>query len=119
MIRFIFSDKNDIRKEARKMKKTITSEYFVRIKGLIENADDSVSIIMEYFELGSLKVFRRFLDQKCWPRMIKMILEISMGMNYLHTLDPPTLHRDLKADNIFVGSGFQIKVRCRIPGAML
>ncbi|XP_072050695.1 uncharacterized protein [Amphiura filiformis] len=102
-------DKDVIRKEANKMKKTITSEYFVRIKGLIET-EQTTSIVMEYFELGSLKSFRRYLDAECWPRMIRMILEISMGMNYLHTLDPPTLHRDLKADNIFVGEGFQIKI---------
>ncbi len=46
----------------------------------------------------------------CIARKIRMILDMSLGMNYLHTLNPPILHRDLKLSNIFVGNGFEAKV---------
>ena len=46
----------------------------------------------------------------CLARKIRMILDMALGMNYLHTLNPPILHRDLKLSNIFVGNGFEAKV---------
>ena len=52
-----------------------------------------------------------------------MILDMALGMNYLHTLNPPLLHRDLKLSNIFVGNGFEAKVSqksCKIrKGAII
>ena len=39
-----------------------------------------------------------------------MVQDIAFGMNYLHTLTPPIIHRDLKLENVFVGVGFEVKV---------
>lgn len=31
-------------------------------------------------------------------------------MNYLHTLNPPIIHRDLKSQNLLVDENFNVKV---------
>ena len=46
----------------------------------------------------------------CLPRKIRMIQDMALGVNYLHTLTPPIIHRDIKLSNIFVGNGFEAKV---------
>lgn len=37
--------------------------------------------------------------------------QILRGLNYLHTHDPPVIHRDLKCDNIFInGNQGEVKI---------
>ena len=81
--------------------------------GVIDEPDkaENFSIVMEYFENGSLKDFqKKYMQCDCWARKVKMVQQIALGMNYLHTLDPPITHRDLKLENVFVGDGFEAKV---------
>jgi len=40
----------------------------------------------------------------------QMALDIARGMSYLHSLQPPILHRDLKALNLLVDKSFNVKV---------
>ena len=92
------------------MLRAIHSPYMVRVMGVFDD-HTNLCIVMEYFQYGSLKSFeKKYMDCACWPRKVKMMLDIALGMNYLHTLDPPIVHRDLKLDNVFVGSGFDVKV---------
>lgn len=42
---------------------------------------------------------------KGWAR------QILMGLNYLHSHNPPIIHRDLKCDNIFInGNHGEVKI---------
>ncbi|XP_072036983.1 uncharacterized protein [Amphiura filiformis] len=113
-------------KEAKKMLDVIASPYIVSVMGMLDTADGGISIVMEYLEFGNLKNFTAlYLVTKdpaanpgdndvyrndCWPRRIRMICDMIMGMNYLHTLVEPVFHRDLKLENVFVGSGFRVKI---------
>ena len=40
-----------------------------------------------------------------------MIQDVAMAFRYLHSFNPPILHRNLKSTNIMVNSGLQVKVR--------
>ena len=106
-----FRPAEDIRKEATKMWQVIPCPYLVRILGFIDEGENPM-IVMEYFEHGSLKDFNRkyMMGCDCWARKMKMILDISLGMNYLHTLESPIFHGDLKLDNIFVDDRWKVKV---------
>ena len=80
--------------------------------GIIEDPDEPLSIVMEFFENGDLKKFniKYLMNCDCWARKVKMIQEISLAMNFLHTLDPPLIHRNLTLENVFVGERFNVKV---------
>ena len=100
----------NLRKEAEKMFRVITSIYLVRILGMMETPK-GVDIVMEFFQNGSLKTFeKKFMKCECWARKVKMIQDIAYGMNFLHTLEPPITHCDLKLENVFVAAGFEAKV---------
>ncbi|PON94424.1 Serine/threonine protein kinase [Trema orientale] len=62
----------------------------------------SFNFITEMFTSGTLREYRHKYQRvdiravKNWAR------QILRGLEYLHGLDPPVIHRDLKCDNIFV-----------------
>jgi serine/threonine protein kinase len=37
-------------------------------------------------------------------------MDAAQGMNYLHTFNPPIIHRDLKSHNLLVDQNFNVKV---------
>lgn len=81
------------------------------VSGFFNEDKKEVVIITEIFTGGSLK---KHLDKIKYPRL-KVIKywckEILKGLNYLHSLDPPLIHRDIKCDNIFINSNSgQIKI---------
>ena len=91
------------------MRRAIFSSYIVRLLGII-NEEEVKGIVMDYFEHGSLKSFLPYLDCDCWARKARMLCDISSGLNHLHNLTPPLVHRDVKLSNIFVDRGFTAKV---------
>ncbi|XP_072048608.1 uncharacterized protein [Amphiura filiformis] len=102
--------KEDIYKEANKMQRVINCPYLVRIMGFIDEHEKK--IVMQYYTDGNLRDFnRKFLMHcECWPRKIKMVHDMCMGMNYLHTLKPEyIIHADLKLLNVFV-EGLKVKI---------
>lgn len=104
---------DEILGEAKKMWRGITCPYLVRIMGIIEDPGKPLSIVMELMEYGDLMKFNQtyMMGCDCWARKIKMIHEIALAMNFLHTQTPPVIHRDLKLENVFVSNGFNVKVR--------
>eukprot|EP01025_Chloroclados_australasicus_P052237 TRINITY_DN6082_c0_g1_i3.p3 TRINITY_DN6082_c0_g1~~TRINITY_DN6082_c0_g1_i3.p3 ORF type:complete len:223 (-),score=19.72 TRINITY_DN6082_c0_g1_i3:838-1467(-) len=41
---------------------------------------------------------------------LKMAICIARGISFLHSLDPPIVHNDLKCANLLVGSNFVVKI---------
>ncbi|XXG43297.1 hypothetical protein AAC387_Pa01g3364 [Persea americana] len=77
----------------------------------VDDGNKSVNIITELFTSGSLRQYRKKhknVDMKAVKSWARQILR---GLMYLHSHNPPILHRDLKCDNIFVnGNHGEIKI---------
>lgn len=44
-----------------------------------------------------------------WGRL-RFALQAAKGMNYLHELEPPVIHRDLKSENLLIDENMNCKV---------
>lgn len=81
----------------------------------IASAGDSfrVVFITELMTGGTLRSFlKRTGPASLKPAVISAIgKQVAQGLAYLHSRDPPILHRDLKCDNIFInGNCGQVKI---------
>lgn len=84
------------------------------IKSYISWVDDekkTINMITELFTSGSLRQYRKkhkSVDTKAIKNWAKQILQ---GLDYIHSQNPPIIHRDLKCDNIFVnGNHGEVKI---------
>ena len=60
-------------------------------------------MITEYMEHGSVKdVLEKTGGRIDWKLKIRLATDAALGMEYLHSCDPPIIHRDLKSSNILV-----------------
>lgn len=58
---------------------------------------NNISIVTEYCSGGTLFNLLHSNIIFPWALRIKMLYDISIGMNFLHTNNPPVIHRDLKS----------------------
>ncbi|KAK9117320.1 hypothetical protein Sjap_016267 [Stephania japonica] len=72
---------------------------------------NNINIITEIFTSGTLRQYRKrhkHVDLRALKNWSRQILQ---GLLYLHSHDPPIIHRDLKCDNIFVnGNQGEVKI---------
>lgn len=66
----------------------------------------------EYLSRGDLyAVLRNPKYKLTWEEpVLRMMIDTARGMAYLHSMNPPIIHRDLKSMNILVSSTFSCKV---------
>lgn len=81
-----------------------------------------INLITELFTSGNLRQYRtlhRNVDPKASKRMARQILK---GLQYLHSMQPPIAHGDLRCDKIYVnGHSGEIKVSaciCVLPAQL-
>ncbi|KAH9626912.1 hypothetical protein KSS87_014973 [Heliosperma pusillum] len=77
----------------------------------IDTKNEHINFITEIFTSGTLRQYRKkhkHVDLRALKKWSRQILE---GLLYLHSHDPPVIHRDLKCDNIFVnGNHGEVKI---------
>ena len=73
-----------------------------------KSGSDIPILIMEYLPMSLTKC----LEQKILLNDIKnsILLDVSHGLLYLHTLKPPILHRDLTANNVLLNLDMSAKI---------
>ncbi|KAI4298086.1 hypothetical protein MLD38_040468 [Melastoma candidum] len=71
----------------------------------------NINFVTEMFTSGTLRQYRmkhRRVNIRAVKHWCRQILQ---GLLYLHSLDPPVIHRDLKCDNIFInGNQGEVKI---------
>jgi sterile alpha motif and leucine zipper-containing kinase AZK len=70
--------------------------------------NDHKMMIMELLPISLYQYLRK--NKMDFPTQIRISLEISRGMNYLASLQPPIHHRDLKSLNIMLNGLLQPKL---------
>lgn len=61
--------------------------------------NNDLCVVMEYCSGGTLFEWLHMKREFpiTWRQKIKMAYDVACGMNYLHTCEPPIIHRDLKS----------------------
>ncbi len=60
-------------------------------------------IITEYVKPGSLRDLLLYSNTKLnWLQKLRILRSAAVGINYLHSIDPVIIHRDLKSSNLLV-----------------
>ena len=105
-LKVICADQNSIdavRREAKTLAKA-DHERIVRIKGcdihILSCGDSLFLILTEFCSGGDLN--SRLNKPSTRETNLKWICQISEALSYLHSLNPPIVHRDLKADNVLL-----------------
>ncbi|KAI4353535.1 hypothetical protein L6164_002478 [Bauhinia variegata] len=69
------------------------------------------NFITELFTSGTLREYRKKYQRVDMRAVKNWARQILLGLEYLHSHDPPVIHRDLKCDNIFVNGHLgQVKI---------
>ncbi|NXT36833.1 RIPK2 kinase, partial [Pelecanoides urinatrix] len=105
------SDRNHLLKEAEILHKARFS-YILPILGIC-NEPEFLGIVTEYMTNGSLNQLLHGKDvypEIPWCLRFRILYEIALGVNYLHNMNPPLLHHDLKTQNILLDDEFHVKI---------
>lgn len=77
----------------------------------IDDKNKTVNIITELFTSGSLRQYRKKHKKVNMKAVKGWARQILTGLDYLHSHNPPVIHRDLKCDNIFInGNQGEVKI---------
>lgn len=95
----------ELLEEAKKME----AAKFHRILPVYGICRDPQGLVMEYMETGSLE---KLLASEAlpWELRFRIIHETAVGMNFLHCMNPPLLHLDLKPANILLDAHYHVKI---------
>jgi serine/threonine protein kinase len=79
--------------------------------GIAFDDQSNFYILTELYPKNSLRDFlknnkgRISLEVK-----LKILFEVARALNYMHTLEPPIIHRDIKPLNVFIDANFNAKI---------
>ncbi|KAL8105116.1 putative serine/threonine-protein kinase WNK9 isoform X2 [Apium graveolens] len=77
----------------------------------VDAANRNINFVTEMFTSGTLRQYRQKHKNVNIRALKHWCRQILQGLLYLHSHDPPIIHRDLKCDNIFVnGNQGEIKI---------
>uniref|UniRef100_A0A7S1ILY5 Protein kinase domain-containing protein n=1 Tax=Eutreptiella gymnastica TaxID=73025 RepID=A0A7S1ILY5_9EUGL len=93
-----------------KMLSSMRHEHIVLFRGACIDVPN-LCIVTELMCRGNLYNLLHDDDMDMpWKLRMRWTRDIARGMNYLHTLEPAVVHRDLKSPNVLVNDYFMIKL---------
>lgn len=85
----------------------------VQFLGIFVDNSDIPVLLMEYLPFNLDSVLKGALGQEVEISLAmkcSILFDVSLGLNYLHTLHPPVIHRDITDGNILLSSGMVAKI---------
>ncbi|XP_039633411.1 receptor-interacting serine/threonine-protein kinase 4 isoform X1 [Perca fluviatilis] len=98
-------ERSELLEEAKKME-AAKFRYILPVYGI---CGDPQGLVMEYMETGSLETLLA-TELLPWELRFRIIHETAVGMNFLHCMNPPLLHLDLKPANILLDAHYHVKI---------
>uniref|UniRef100_A0AAY4AEH7 non-specific serine/threonine protein kinase n=1 Tax=Denticeps clupeoides TaxID=299321 RepID=A0AAY4AEH7_9TELE len=98
-------ERAELLEEAQKME-AAKFRYILPVYGI---CNDPQGLVMEYMETGSLETLLAS-EPLPWELRFRIIHETAVGMNFLHCMNPPLLHLDLKPANILLDAHYHVKI---------
>jgi serine/threonine protein kinase len=96
-------------KKELKLISNLNHSNIVNFIGFIFEKNGIVGIVLEYCELKTLKSFiEKNLKLLKWKLKLKLLLDVSKGMEYIHF--KKLIHRDLKLENVLISKGLIAKI---------
>jgi len=82
------------------------------LKGLFQSSkSNDIALVLEYMSLGSLHDFFTSKGDRCTEQQVRHIArETLLGLELLHGLEIPIIHRDIKPHNILLDTEGSIRV---------
>jgi len=94
-----------------KIMSTLDHQNVLKFLGASITPTGEVFLVAEFMEHGSIKELLSNTDGKIdWKLKIRLAVDAARGMQYLHSCNPPIIHRDLKNSNLLIDK----KWRCKI-----
>ena len=83
----------------------------VMLDGRNGASEATAGLVMELCPKGSVYGLLRQDEYSLdWSLLFRMLLDSARGMNFLHSMSPPIIHRDLKSLNLLVDADWRCKV---------
>ncbi|KAG9407119.1 hypothetical protein AC1031_001761 [Aphanomyces cochlioides] len=84
----------------------------VQFIGASWSSPTNICFVMEHLQRGDLyAMLRNPKYNLAWnKKLLQIAIHAARGMAYLHSMDPPIIHRDLKSMNIHVSSSYVAKI---------
>ncbi|KAJ0966291.1 hypothetical protein J5N97_027429 [Dioscorea zingiberensis] len=77
----------------------------------VDISNRNINFVTEIFTSGTLRQYRQKHKRMSIRAVKHWCLQILKGLVYLHSHEPPIIHRDLKCDNIFInGNQGEVKI---------
>uniref|UniRef100_A0A3B5A0J1 Receptor-interacting serine-threonine kinase 3 n=1 Tax=Stegastes partitus TaxID=144197 RepID=A0A3B5A0J1_9TELE len=93
------------------------SPHVIHVHGVFKGRPDvpgstvQLGLVMEFMDSGSLKSLQDTLrGPPPWPLAFRLVHQVALGINFLHSLSPALLHLDLKPSNVLLDSSLRAKL---------
>lgn len=96
------SERNRIVNEVRLLERLHHANIISFHGSWVNRERQEVNFVTEILSSGTLKSFVKKVQVIRWKIAKRWAIQILKGLEYLHSQDPPVIHRDLKCDNIFI-----------------